>query len=189
MKRLRFSSSDKIFFTADTHFGHSNILRLANLPFSSIEEKDELQINNWNKVVPQDGIVIHAGDFALKCHPKRYNEILYRLNGSIYLCEGSHDRDAYNHPGRFTDVQDTYYITIGMIEIFVSHYNHKVWPKSHYGSFQVHGHSHSRLDAYNSKEGKIFDACVESNNYTPVSLERVIEIMNTRPDNFNIIRK
>lgn len=189
MRRLRFNSSDKLFFTADTHFGHSNIIRLANLPFTSIYEKDELQIENWNKVVPKNGVVIHAGDFALNCNSKRYSEILYRLNGGIYLCEGSHDNDAFGHPDRISCICDTYYITIGDIEIFVSHYNHKVWPKSHYGSWQIHGHSHGRLDSYNEKEGKILDAAVESNNYTPLSLDQVIDIMSTRPDNFNKVRK
>ncbi len=189
MRRLRFSSSEKLFFTSDTHFGHSNIIRLANLPFTSIYEKDELQIKNWNSVVPKDGIVFHAGDLALGCHPSRLSEILYQLNGKIYLCEGSHDREAYNHKERFSDISDTYYITIGDIEIFVSHYNHKVWPKSHYGSLQIHGHSHGRLDLYNEKEGKILDVAVESNNYTPLSLDQVIDIMNTRPNNFNMVRK
>lgn len=143
MKRIKLQKSNKIFFTADTHFGHSNIIRLANLPFSSIYDKDELQITNWNNIVPKDGIVFHAGDFALKCHPKRYSEILYRLNGKIYLCEGSHDKDAWKHLERFEEISDTFYLTIEDIEVFISHYNHKVWPKSHYGSLQIHGHCFS----------------------------------------------
>lgn len=189
MKRIKLLKSDKIFFTTDTHFGHSNIIRLANLPFDNIYDKDELQISNWNRVVPKDGIVFHAGDFALKCHPKRYSEILYRLNGKIYLCEGSHDKDAFQHKERFEEISDTFYLTIEDIEIFISHYNHKVWPKSHYGSWQIHGHSHGRLDSYDAAEGKILDVSVETNGYAPVPLEKVIEIMNTRPLNFNNVIK
>lgn len=55
---------DKVFFTSDTHFGHSNIIKYCNRPFKDKDEMNETLISNWNKVVPEDGIVIHCGDFA-----------------------------------------------------------------------------------------------------------------------------
>ena len=37
-----------IFFTADTHFGHNNVIRFCDRPFSSAAEMDEVMIRNWN---------------------------------------------------------------------------------------------------------------------------------------------
>jgi calcineurin-like phosphoesterase family protein len=41
----------KIWFTADTHFGHGNVIRNNKRPFSSVSEMDIAQIDNWNEAV------------------------------------------------------------------------------------------------------------------------------------------
>jgi calcineurin-like phosphoesterase family protein len=61
----------------------------------------------------------------------------------------------------------------------------KVWPRSHYNSFQLFGHSHGKL----KEEGKQLDISVENINYTPISLDEVIDVMKNKPDNFNLVRR
>ena len=39
------------FFTADTHFGHANILKYQNRPFKSIAEHNDTIIDNINSMV------------------------------------------------------------------------------------------------------------------------------------------
>ena len=53
------------FFTADTHFGHANIIKYTNRPFDSPNHMDDILIANWNAVVGPDDEVYHLGDFAL----------------------------------------------------------------------------------------------------------------------------
>ena len=37
-----------IYYTADQHFGHTNIIYLCNRPFKDITEMDDTLIENWN---------------------------------------------------------------------------------------------------------------------------------------------
>lgn len=43
-----------VYFTSDLHLGHRNILRLCDRPFASIEEMDEVLMDNWNRKVHRD---------------------------------------------------------------------------------------------------------------------------------------
>ena len=61
---IKYKDGSKIFFTSDSHFFHENIMKFCHRPFKTIEEQDQTLIENWNKVVPQDGLVFHLGDFA-----------------------------------------------------------------------------------------------------------------------------
>lgn len=169
------------FFTGDQHFGHGNIRTYCARPFSSTEEMDSEIIKRHNEVVKKEDIVIHAGDFTFK---KSYQETLkyvHQLNGQNIFLIGSHDswlKGTTAHP----------YIWEKMIEdvyVVVCHYAMRVWPRSHYNSWCLYGHSHGRLDPV----GKSYDVGVDNkeNNFYPVSFNQLKIIMAKQPDNFNYI--
>ena len=94
----------KVWLTSDTHFGHENIIKYCDRPFSSVEEMDRTMIDNWNARVGEDDIVFHLGDFALSKGKARIPEIVAELNGTIHLILGNHDLGEASMKKRGFDV-------------------------------------------------------------------------------------
>lgn len=183
MKLREKLDSEKLFFTSDTHFHHTNILEFCKRPWSNIKTHDLALIQNWNKVVPEDGIVIHAGDLCMTASTDYIRELVKQLNGTIHLVMGNHDyrnrmdrniiRNIFEN--RVYDilefsVQDYY-------NFIICHYPLLYW---HRGFHHLHGHIHSGLNSTASEvvpeHFMRYDIGVDNNNYTPISLEELVSI-------------
>ncbi len=173
-----------IWFTADTHFGHKNILEYTQRPFESVEQMDEALIEKWNSKVSPDDEVYHLGDVGL-CPPKKLAKTLDRLNGKIYLIKGNHDKSAEACKDRFEWIKDYHEMVVpdsdcfkGQQLIVMLHYAMRVWQASHYGTYHLYGHSHGQLtDDPNSLS---FDVGVDSNDFAPINYEDVKRIMSEK---------
>ena len=74
------SQTPQVFVTADTHFGHENILKYEHRPFPNVHVMDKRLIGNWNSVVGKNDIVYVLGDCSF--HTKADTEkIIKKLNG------------------------------------------------------------------------------------------------------------
>lgn len=69
-----------IYYTADQHFGHSNIIRFCDRPFKNVTEMDETLINNWNNAVSDEDIVYMLGDLIFRSE-KSASYYVERLKG------------------------------------------------------------------------------------------------------------
>ena len=128
---------------------------------------DDEIIKRFNEVVTTEDTCIHAGDFAFR-NKLSVNNYIDRLNGKNIFLKGSHDK--WNKNGS--------YIWEGMIEnkyVVVCHYALLTWPRSHYGSWQLFGHSHGNLNIHNIE--KQMDIGVDNNNFYPVSFNRIKELL------------
>jgi len=84
-----------IYFTADLHFRHDNIIRHCNRPFRSVEEMDKRLVENWNKTVKSNDEIYILGDLTMK-GAEVANDFLRKLKGIKYLVRGNHDVAVYN---------------------------------------------------------------------------------------------
>jgi len=170
-----------LFFISDEHLNHDNILRYCSRPFANVSEMNETIINNFNSVVPEDGLTFHGGDFYLGPFDREQlnRGIISRLNGSHVFMNGNHDRWLKGDP----KVPDILELVIGEITIVISHFCLRTWSKSHFNSWHLFGHSHGTLEPI----GKSWDIGVDNNNFFPLSFEQVKSIMATRPDNPNLV--
>jgi calcineurin-like phosphoesterase family protein len=133
------------FFTADTHFGHANIIRMCDRPFSSIEEHDRILVENWNAVVAKDDVVWHLGDFSHSRDPKAARRVFEQLNGHKRLVLGNHDFRGGTRSLGWESVQHYAETSIDGTRIVMFHYGMRVWPGMHHGAVMLYGHSHGRL--------------------------------------------
>lgn len=82
-----------IFYTADLHFFHYNILQYSGRPFRSVEAMHKAFINNWNKKVSKSDEVYIIGDVSMldKGSIFKLKPIMDALNGKKHLIYGNHD--------------------------------------------------------------------------------------------------
>src|SRR5580698_5527626 len=87
-----------IFFTSDEHFGHQNIIKFCNRPFTSLDEMTETLIENHNKLVKKGDSVYHLGDMFWKTFGQENAiKVLSRLNGQKFYIWGNHEELMEKH--------------------------------------------------------------------------------------------
>jgi len=170
-----------IFFTADQHFGHANIIKHSARPFSSVEEMDAALLANWNGVVkPQDTVYI-LGDLFFR-NTVSAEDYLRRLNGKKHLVFGNHDKDWMKKtdlPRFFESVERMSEINDGAHRITLCHYPMMTWNHIAKGSYMIHGHIHNNTDADYFKlirnMPNILNAGVDVNGYYPVNFNTLLK--------------
>ena len=197
---------DKLYMVSDLHFGHYRICKYCHRPFESRSHMDKSLIENWNSVVPEDGIVVCCGDFMLPHETgfKEYWKYMKQLNfQTLYLLKGNHDRinigkyDEF-HPDVCKEtilhktggkkkviVQDIAKINVEGISILACHYPMLAYP----ADYQVFGHIHTLSDGtcygvdgdVNHRLRKTqYDVGVDQNGYKPISYWEWVDIMRNK---------
>jgi calcineurin-like phosphoesterase family protein len=166
-----------IYFTADTHFSHRNIIDCVNRPFKTVEEMDQTILDNINKTVFSSDTLYILGDFTCwgsytKC--MKYRSKIHCEN--IHLILGNHDRRfIFNGKESPFESEKDYYEIRKFDRLFcLSHYPMLSWNGRDRGSIMLHGHIHSneRSNGINKWQGiKRYDVGVDANGYTPVSID------------------
>lgn len=191
-------TGDGLFFTSDTHFNHENILRFCNRPFKTIQEHDEVLIDNWNSVVGPDDTVFHLGDFCFG-NPQKVIEVRKKLNGHIFLIRGNHDDknlQASLYP-LFEEVLYQARILVDKRTVYLNHFPFMCfahWDSSKYDrnalSFALSGHTHIRRGNTGSDASFTkfylptqYDVGVDFNDFKPVSWEEINRKVNYQIDN------
>ena len=165
-----------LWFIADHHFGHANIIQYENRPFANVSEMNGEMIKKWNKAIAKYEKVYVLGDFSF--HNKALTEhIVEQLNGYKVLVMGNHDKarsarwwldvgfdEVYAHPV----LLDGKYI--------LSHEPHKI---DGYVNIFGHVHSHPLFADYTEQS---FCVSAERIGYTPINLKDIKKAVERRPD-------
>lgn len=150
-----------VWFTADLHLFHSNILWMNKRPFKDCNEMWEYIKSDWNSKVQDEDYVFILGDVLWGSGATALRNMRKELKGHICIVLGNHDKEktADGKSGSNYDVFDSC-ARADMIRIksarlgidqgvFLSHYPAITWPQKGRGTIHLHGHVHGDLDEYN----------------------------------------
>jgi len=81
------------FFSADYHFGHTNILSLEHRKFKSIDKMNQTIVQKHNEMVNEEDEIFIVGDVSLfgADHATYISKIINKMNGRKHLVLGNHD--------------------------------------------------------------------------------------------------
>ncbi len=192
-------------FTADMHFAHRKIAERRG--YTSTDVHDAAILEGINATVRYGETLWMLGDvFVEGMDMRRAEAIIVAIKCTdIRLIRGNHDLKRYEH--LFTFVHDTYMVRLpGRVTIastrdgvdrktsytnrvFLSHYPHVHWDRSHKGAYHVYGHLHAMKEASMNTAmpgRRAMDVGVDNQkalngNYQPFSEDDLLRLMEWRP--------
>lgn len=164
-----------IYFTADTHAWHTNIIGHCNRPFETGAQMTEKMAENINCVVNKDDTLYHLGDFSWgnSLWIEGFRSMINCQN--VHLICGNHDRIIKKKErlqklfSSFNFLFETEFLNTPFT---LCHYPLLSWNKINYGAIHLHGHCHGNLQ---EKHNRRIDVGVDCWNYKPISIEEIIK--------------
>ena len=198
----------RVFFTSDTHYGHTNICRgVSNWrdengnilihqtrDFETLEQMNDKIVESINSVVGEDDTLFHLGDWSFGGYDnieEFRNRIVCK---NIHLILGNHDHHIERNKGdiqslfssvnQYLRLQVSVYpgtkLYAGDVDLVLMHYPIASWHNMNDGVIHLHGHIHLP-SVKKLSQGKAMDVGVDGNNLMPYSLGEIINIMDKQP--------
>jgi calcineurin-like phosphoesterase family protein len=202
--KLVLEKGQHLFFTSDTHYGHTNICRATtkwtgadNMTrnFKSLEHMNDAIADNINEIVNENDILIHLGDFSFGGFDN-ISEFRNRIVcKNIHLVLGNHDhhieRNKENIQELFTSVN--HYINLDIrrpssirkgemdkFKFVLMHFPIASWDGMNDGVMHLHGHvhlpKHQRIAG-----GRAMDVGVDGNDMYPLGMFEVLNLLKNQP--------
>lgn len=183
-----------IFFTSDTHFCHNRGFLYEPRGFSSIEEHDDIIIENWNKTIKVNDHVFLLGDLMLNDNEGGIKK-LNQLNGTIYYIRGNHCTNTrcelYKNTNMIPLCGDFYtsWATIQKINgynFYLSHYPTMIGSLEDMSELKkrllgLSGHTHSKNKFYQDIPF-MYNVALDAHNNIPVSFDEIISDIEAKKD-------
>ena len=153
---------NNVFFTADLHIGHKNILkhqpnRIEYMGLSGVDDlsgHDKYIFDMWHSTAKRGDLVYILGDLTLSKAEESY-KILQNLKKhgcKISLIVGNHDKSILSYPEMFENMtmlklykfkKNVYPFLDDTFKCVMCHYPMLSWADKAHGSVCLHGHTHN----------------------------------------------
>lgn len=172
-----------IWFTSDLHFGHDREFIYKPRGFNSVNEMNEIIVENWNKTVAPEDDVYLLGDVMLG-----NNEIgiklLKNLKGNIHIIRGNHCTDSrwslYNTCYNVVELAEAKFFNYKGYHLFLSHYpcitsNSDDDKPLKAKVINMCGHSHTTNPFVDMDKGLIYHVELDAHENAPILLDHAID--------------
>ncbi len=167
-----------VWFAADFHFGHFNIIRYCSRPFANSQEMDEAICERVNACAKPNDTLYFLGDFCLG-GPERVTAYRKRLAcRTIHFIEGNHDRTARKLQHLFASWNLLSEIHAAKQRIVLCHYAMRVWPHHAQGAWHLYGHSHGNLP--DEPLALSLDVGVDTHEFRPWHFDEIQSVMQAK---------
>ena len=185
-------SNENVFFVSDTHFNHQKLC--AGYPdrfykyrkYTYTNEMDADIIEQWNKAITKNDVVIFLGDFIYgrpyHKHPEMAVNYYKQLNfkGLIWV-EGNHDDRVKNtFTNMMPNLKFKYKDNIYLCQHEPFHENPLFMLQNPDGNVLVHGHTHSDIKTSDVNDLVQNNVCWEA-WYRPAHIDELV--INTKKNN------
>jgi calcineurin-like phosphoesterase family protein len=194
-----------VWFTADLHMGHGNIIKYCNRPFLTAAEQEEVRrdrrgsyrlpdetvrrhdealLEAINSRVAETDVLWVLGDF---CWGQLHEATDYRNRircRNVHMVWGNHDHRSIRP--LFGEAWEQGMVRVAGQEIWLNHYPMRSWNKSFHSSWHFYGHVHGRLMAEDQANPRLLtrDVGVDACGYRPWSFDELRDYMRPRIEKF-----
>ena len=181
--------TSKIFFMADTHAFHKNMVygestwedkEVFCRRFNTAKEMTEVMAKNINDIVPEDGVIFFLGDWSFNGIDKiqKFREMIKCK--TIIMIPGNHDnviKKGQMHD-LFQGVMDNFILDIDGVKIYMSHAPlpeiERIKIYDYENVIFIHGHLHGGKLSKMFKGVRI-DVGMDTNNLKPITWDQLME--------------
>lgn len=128
------------YLISDHHFGHANIIKYCDRPFSSVGEMNETLLNRHYETVDDDAVLVHLGDVAMDMQDGRETIESFQQIGGDLLIRGNHDVGLGPEEAPFP-VVDSCILEHADNRFFCTHRPENI-PED-WDHWAIHGHEHN----------------------------------------------
>lgn len=159
--------SRDVWFVADIHFGHKNIITYCNRPYKNTDEMDDALVANWNSHVSNGDTVWCLGDMAFHNY-----ERIGELHGFLNLVPGNHDHERRKKIEPFVGKwhEEMIYLKVTPeLRFALCHYPIESWRREY--RFHLHGHTHGTAGVRRNRLDVGIDA---TKLYRPIHIDELL---------------
>jgi len=191
----------QVWFTADTHFGHANIMKYCQRPFlneeergklandprgawrvsaESVERHDTALLDAINQCVARDDTLWILGDFCWGKFREAKTYVDRIACDRVNLVWGNHDDRTVG--AAFAKTIEQGMVNVQGQRIWLNHYPMRSWDGRFHGSWHLYGHVHGRLVEEDSARPEFLtrDMGVDVCDFRPVSFDELTTYMAPR---------